>query len=66
MLYLTPITFLLLASIMKAIADTLKFHWYSYIFNKLPKGGKLYNWLNPDFAWQNMWKDKYKPLGEKF
>jgi len=66
MSYLISIIFLCLAGLMKAIADTIKFHWYSSVFNKLSNKSKLYNWLNPDIAWMNMYKENYKPLGEKF
>jgi len=65
-IYILPLLFIIFSSIMKSISDTIKFHWNSSIFNKIPKDSKLFNWLNPDYAWQNMWKDKYKPLGERF
>jgi hypothetical protein len=65
-IYITPIIFLILASIMKVISDTIKFHWYSSIFGKLSINSRLYKWLNPDIAWMNMYKEGYKPLGEKF
>lgn len=66
LIYLTPLIFLILAGVMKALQDTISFHWYSSIFSKIDKKSKLHTWLNPEFSWQNKWKEGYKPLGEKF
>jgi hypothetical protein len=61
-----PILFIVLASISKSIQDKISFHWDTSIFSKINDGNKLYNWLNPSISWQNKWKDRYKPHGEKF
>lgn len=64
--YILPIILLIVSSILKSLMDTIQFHWESSFFSKIDKNSKLFLWLNPLYSWQNKWKDKYKPNGEKF
>lgn len=54
-----------IASVAKAIMDTLNFKFSSSIFNKI-KSQKIKNWFDPKESWKNKYKDGNKTKGEKF
>lgn len=50
------IIFIVLASICKAIKDTLDFHYHGSVFDN----GKPRQWLNPNISWHNKYKEDLK------